>query len=149
MEWLGWVELGWYAPWSIRSTEAHGKIGKYSINVIAWLQIVQWIDSTTCYVVWRVSWGRNNVVCTQCFQGLRLAFGDWCLSGGECCNPNLGLVTKTRACKGVGQKWSSVITFHAPGSVGKCERMNTHTPKWVPTWGVWISMDSQIFKGQL
>ncbi len=31
-----------------------------------------------------------------------------------CCNLNLGLVTKARACKGVGQEWSPGITFHIP-----------------------------------
>jgi hypothetical protein len=32
--------------------------------------------------------------------------------------------------------------FHAPRSVGKCEGMNSHTPKWVPTLGVGVPMDS-------
>jgi hypothetical protein len=59
-----------------------------------------------------------------------------------CHNPNLGFTTKARACKGVGQHGSSGVTFHAHGSVGKCEGMNLHTPKWVPTLGVGISMDS-------
>jgi hypothetical protein len=36
-----------------------------------------------------------------------------------------------------------------PGSVGECEGMSTHTPKWTPTLGVGVSMDSQIFKEQL
>jgi hypothetical protein len=44
-------------------------------------------------------------------------------SGGECCNPSLGLVTKVRGCKGVGQVWSPRVTFHTPKSVGKCEGM--------------------------
>jgi len=33
------------------------------------------------------------------------------------------------------------VTFHALGSVGKCEGMNSHTPKWAPTLGVGIPMD--------
>jgi hypothetical protein len=45
------------------------------------------------------------------------------------CNPSLRLVTKTRACKGVGQEGSSRVTFHAPGSARECEGMNPHTPK--------------------
>jgi hypothetical protein len=50
-------------------------------------------------------------------------------SGGECCNPSLGLATKVRACKGVGQEGGSKVTFHAFGNVKKCEGMNPHTPK--------------------
>jgi hypothetical protein len=67
----------------------------------------------------------------------------------KCRNPNLGLTTKVRAYKGVGQKWSPGITFHAPRSVEECEGMNPHTPKWAPILGVGVLMDSQIFKGQL
>jgi len=33
-------------------------------------------------------------------------------------------------------------------SIGKCEGMNPHTPKRLPTLGVKVPMDSQIFKGQ-
>jgi hypothetical protein len=35
---------------------------------------------------------------------------------------------------------------HALKSVRECERMNLHTPKWAPTLGVGIPMDSQIFR---
>jgi hypothetical protein len=63
-----------------------------------------------------------------------------------CRDLSLGLVTKVRAEKGVGQKWSSGVTFHAPGNVGRCEGMNPHTPKWAPIWGVEVLMDSQIFR---
>jgi hypothetical protein len=38
------------------------------------------------------------------------------------------------------------VIFHAPGSVGECEGMNPHTPKWAPTLGVGVPMDSRIFK---
>jgi hypothetical protein len=38
------------------------------------------------------------------------------------------------------------ITFHAPRSVRECEGMNPHIPKWVPTLGVGVSMDFQIFR---
>jgi len=38
-------------------------------------------------------------------------------------------MTKARVCKGADQKGSLGFTFHAPGSVGKCEKMNLHTPK--------------------
>jgi hypothetical protein len=39
--------------------------------------------------------------------------------GRSCRNPSLGLVTKARACKGVGQEGSPRITFHVPESVGE------------------------------
>jgi len=51
------------------------------------------------------------------------------VQGGYCHNPNLGFATKARACKGVGPERSLIITFHAPESVGECEKMNPHTPK--------------------
>jgi hypothetical protein len=60
--------------------------------------------------------------------------------------PYLGFVTKARACEGVGQKWNLEVTFHVPKSVGECEGINLHTPKWAPTLGVGILMDSRIFK---
>ncbi len=44
-------------------------------------------------------------------------------------HPSLGLATKARACKSARQEGSSGVTFHVPGSVGECERMNTHIPK--------------------
>jgi len=63
-----------------------------------------------------------------------------------CHNPNLGLATKTKACKVTGQEGSSWVTSHALESVGKCEGMNLHTPKGTPILGVWVSVDFQIFK---
>jgi hypothetical protein len=67
----------------------------------------------------------------------------------SCRNSNLRLATKARDCEGVGQEGSMGVTSHAPGSVGECERMNPHTPKWTPTLRVGVSMDSHIFKEQL
>ncbi len=49
-----------------------------------------------------------------------------------CRNLNLGLTTKAKACKGASWEWSSGVTFHAHGSVGKYEGMSTHTPKCTP-----------------
>jgi hypothetical protein len=66
-----------------------------------------------------------------------------------CCNLSLGLVTKARACKGASQDGSMGVTSHAPRSVGECEGMNLHIPKWAPILGVGVLMDSQIFKEQL
>jgi hypothetical protein len=67
----------------------------------------------------------------------------------QCCNPSLGLSTKARACKGVGQEGSPGVTSHVPKSVGECEGMNLHTPKWAPILGVGVLMDSWIFKEHL
>ncbi len=38
---------------------------------------------------------------------------------------------------------------HALGSARECEGMDPHTPKATPTWGVGVSVDSQIFKKRL
>jgi hypothetical protein len=46
-----------------------------------------------------------------------------------CRNLSLGVATKAGACKGAGQEGSLGVTSHAPGNVGECEGMNTHTPK--------------------
>ncbi len=62
--------------------------------------------------------------------------------GEECRNLSLGLATKARACEGVGLEWRPRVTIHAPGNVGECEGMNLHTPKWAPTLGVKISIES-------
>jgi len=64
-------------------------------------------------------------------------------------DPNFGLVIKIRAYKGASQKWSPRITFHAPESVGGCEGMNPHNPKWIPTLGIEVPMDFWIFKERL
>jgi hypothetical protein len=64
----------------------------------------------------------------------------------NCCNPSLGLATKAKTYKGAGQEGSLGVTSHAHGSVRECEIMNLHTPKWTPTLGVRVPMDSQIFR---
>jgi hypothetical protein len=53
---------------------------------------------------------------------------------------------KAKACKGASQKGRLRVTFHVFGNVGNCEGMNLHIPKWAPTLGVGLSMDSRIFK---
>jgi hypothetical protein len=57
-------------------------------------------------------------------------------------NPNLRLVTKARACKGAGQKWAHESHFMVSG-------MQESVREWTPTLGVGVSMDFQIFIGQL
>ncbi len=66
-----------------------------------------------------------------------------------CRNLSLGLATKARVCKGTGQEGSPGNTSHAPRSIGECERRNPHTPKWTPTLGIGLPMDSRIFKEKL
>jgi hypothetical protein len=61
---------------------------------------------------------------------------------------SFGFATKARAYKGVSQEWSSGVTFHAFRSVGECEGMNPHTPKWAPTLRVGVLMEFQIFRGR-
>jgi len=63
-----------------------------------------------------------------------------------CHNPNLGLVTKAKACKGAGQEGSPKVTSHASTSVGVWEGMNPHIPKSTPTLGVGVLMDSRILR---
>ncbi len=63
-----------------------------------------------------------------------------------CRNPSLGLTTKARACKSVGQEGSLGFTFHALGSAKECEGMNPHTLKKTPILGVGVPVDFQIFK---
>ncbi len=54
-----------------------------------------------------------------------------------CHDLSLGFTTKARC--GLGVQLKNHI--HIPGSVGECEGMSPHTPKWIPTLGVGISMD--------
>ncbi len=63
-----------------------------------------------------------------------------------CRDPSLGLTTNVRACKVIGRKWIPRVTFHVHKNVGGCEGINPCTPKWVPTLGIRVPMDSQIFK---
>jgi hypothetical protein len=56
----------------------------------------------------------------------------------KCRNPSLGLATKARAWKVVGQEEARECK--------KCEWMNLHTPKWTPILGIGIPMDSWIFR---
>jgi hypothetical protein len=66
-----------------------------------------------------------------------------------CRNPNLGLATKARAYKRTKQEGGLRGTSYTLGSARECERMNPHTPKATPTWGVGIPKNSQIFKERL
>jgi hypothetical protein len=52
----------------------------------------------------------------------------FCCFAGYFHNPSLGLMTKTMACKGVGQKWSPGVTFHAPKRLRVWESVKIEPP---------------------
>jgi len=58
----------------------------------------------------------------------------------------LGSRPNVRTCKSAGQEGSLRVTSHVPKSVGDCEGMNLHTPKWAPTLGIGVQMDSWSFR---
>jgi len=74
--------------------------------------------------------------------------GWWC-NNFNCHNPSLGLATKVRACKVVGQEGSPGVKPHALGSARECERIDPHTPKGIPTLGVGVPVDSWMFREKL
>jgi len=59
------------------------------------------------------------------------------------------LGVKAKALQGCGSRGSREITSHTPGSVRKCEGVNTHTPKATPTLGDGVPVDFRNFKEQL
>jgi hypothetical protein len=66
--------------------------------------------------------------------------------GTPCRNPSFGLATKVKGLQGCGPKGSLKVTSGTPGSVGKCEGVNPHTPKAIPTLGDGVPVDSQNFR---
>jgi len=78
----------------------------------------------------------------------------WLMQGHNnyCHNPSLGLATKARVYKGAIQEGSLGVTSHALESVGDCQGMNLHTPKWAPTLGVGVlwtfKLSKSNFRGQ-
>jgi len=57
-----------------------------------------------------------------------------------------GLATKAKGLQGCEPRGSLGVTSHAPKSVGKCERVNPHTPKATLTLGNEVPVDSQNFR---
>jgi len=53
---------------------------------------------------------------------------------------------EAKALQVCGPRGSRGVTSHTPGSVRKCEGVNTHTPKATPTLGDGVPVDSQNFK---
>jgi hypothetical protein len=63
-----------------------------------------------------------------------------------CRNPSFGLATKAKRLQGCGLKGSPGVTSGTPGSVGKREGVNPHTPKATPALGDGVPVDSQNFR---
>jgi hypothetical protein len=60
----------------------------------------------------------------------------------------LGSRPRQKGLQGCGPKGSPGITSGTPGSVGKCEGVNPHTPKATPTLGDGVPVDSRNFRDQ-
>jgi len=58
----------------------------------------------------------------------------------------LGSRPRQKVSKRARQEGDPGDTSYTPGSAGECERMNPHTPKATPTWGVGIMKDFRIFR---
>jgi hypothetical protein len=66
----------------------------------------------------------------------------------QCRNPSFGLATKAKGLQGCGPKGSPGVTSRTPGSVGKREGVNPHTPKATPALGDGVPVDSRNFRDQ-
>jgi len=64
----------------------------------------------------------------------------------KCRNPSFGLATKAKGLQGCGPRGSPGVKSHTPGSVGKCEGVNPHTPKATPTLGDGVPVDFRNFR---
>jgi len=108
-----------------------------------WHKQYTWFDCNCIFVIIKVRFWHNDMC------HLTLSLPSLIISLLYFHNPSLGLATKARAHNSAGQKGSLGATSYIPRSAGECERMNPHTPKWTPTLGVGILMDSRIFREQL
>jgi hypothetical protein len=66
-----------------------------------------------------------------------------------CCNLNLGLATKARACKGVGQEEARESHFMLLGAQKSVRECTLTLPSELPLWEFGVLMDSQIFRERL
>jgi len=67
----------------------------------------------------------------------------WCI----CCrNPSFGLATKAKELQRCGSRGGPGVKSHTPGSIGKCEGVNPHTPKATPTLRDGVPVDSRNFR---
>ncbi len=65
-----------------------------------------------------------------------------------CCNLSLGLATKTRGCKVMGQVGDPGVTSHAPRSVKSVRELTLTLSSELPWWELESQMDSQNFREQ-
>ncbi len=63
-----------------------------------------------------------------------------------CRNSSLGLATKTRGCKAMGQMGDLEVTLHAPGNAKSVRELTLTVPNELPWWELESQMDSQNFK---
>ncbi len=115
---------------------------KFAISYkVLWICIKWWKTHETQFLVVRylvcqiLGIARSQIETKWFFSSIKivttLALGSW---------PKQGFA-KVRAKRG-----SPGVTSHAPGNVGECEGMKTHTPKWASILGVGVLLDFQIFK---
>jgi hypothetical protein len=64
----------------------------------------------------------------------------------HCRNRRFGLGTKAKGLQRCGPKGSPGVTSGTPGSVGKREGVNPHTPKAIPALGDGVPVDSRNFR---
>ncbi len=57
-------------------------------------------------------------------------------------------MTKAKGLQGCGPKGTPGVTSRTPGSVGKCEGVNPHTPKTTLALGDGVPVDSRNFRDQ-
>ncbi len=58
-------------------------------------------------------------------------------------------MTKARACKVAGQEKNPGVKLYALGSARECWGIDLHIPKGIPTLGVGVPVDFQMFKERL
>jgi hypothetical protein len=86
--------------------------------------------------------------CHSCIRTILIAkpLAFTCIS---CCNPNLGLPTKARGCKVVGQEKDLRVTSHVPRIAKSVREWTLTLPSELPCWELESQMDFRIFKAQL
>jgi hypothetical protein len=100
-----------------------------------------------CFLKWReygISLNLDkcaSMLCSKTILGF-IVFKE----GNTCHNPSFGLATKAKGLQGCGPKGSPGVTSGTPGSVGKCEGVNPHTPKATPALGDGVPVDSRNFR---
>jgi hypothetical protein len=146
--WLPWWNMGAYQRWMWQKNcyslmhmgllfwGGETRVIRQIKDVCVWVPFSMGVHC----VVHRINLGIQSLSNWTLFVWLVLAFIIATLT--------LGLRPRQGLAKLANQEWSLGVTFHTLGSVGKCEGINPHTPKWVPILRVGIPMDPQTFKEQ-